>query len=439
MSPRRKPQARRDFGAIESLPSGRWRARYTGPDKRQRTAPVTFATKGEADRWLTTVRADMLRGLWTPPEAANITLGEYVASWLTGRAPQLRPRTRDLYARTAERWLLAPVGEGRSVVHLSPVPLRAITPPLVREWHAAVREAAHASAAARKARTDRTHPARAWAREQGMSVAPTGRLSPTVLAAWQAAGSPETVTLAPASDDAGSTATAQAYRLLHAVMAQAVGDGLLTTSPVRIPKAGHVDHAERMPLAPGEVNALADAVAPHYRAAILLAALGGLRPGETFALTRADLNTHDSTVTVRRTLTEIPGQPVTFGPPKTAAGRRTVVLPQVVTDALIIHLTTYTRAAPDALVFTTTTGGPVTAPARTRALRTARQHLGRPDLTWHHLRHTGATLAAQAGGTTAELMHRIGHTSTRAAAIYQHATPARDRELAQRLNTLATG
>jgi integrase len=41
---------------------------------------------------------------------------------------------------------------------------------------------------------------------------------------------------------------------------------------------------------------------------------------------------------------------------------------------------------------------------------------------FHDLRHTGNQLAAAAGASTRELMHRMGHGSMRAALIYRHAT-----------------
>jgi hypothetical protein len=56
---------------------------------------------------------------------------------------------------------------------------------------------------------------------------------------------------------------------------------------------------------------------------------------------------------------------------------------------------------------------------------------GLPDgFHFHHLRHAGNNLAAAAGVSTRELMHRMGHSSMRAALIYQHATNDRDREIA---------
>lgn len=58
---------------------------------------------------------------------------------------------------------------------------------------------------------------------------------------------------------------------------------------------------------------------------------------------------------------------------------------------------------------------------------------GVPGAHFHDLCHTGGTLTATTGGTIKELMARLGHSSTRAAMIYQHATRDRDRAIAQAL------
>ena len=60
----------------------------------------------------------------------------------------------------------------------------------------------------------------------------------------------------------------------------------------------------------------------------------------------------------------------------------------------------------------------------------ARDEAGLPDLHLHDLRHTGNTMAASTGASLRELMERMGHTSTRAAMIYQHATRERDEAIA---------
>jgi integrase len=63
---------------------------------------------------------------------------------------------------------------------------------------------------------------------------------------------------------------------------------------------------------------------------------------------------------------------------------------------------------------------------------------GKPGMTFHALRHTGAVLAAGAGATLAELMARLGHSTPEVAMMYQHAAQDRDAVLAVALSKLAT-
>jgi len=62
---------------------------------------------------------------------------------------------------------------------------------------------------------------------------------------------------------------------------------------------------------------------------------------------------------------------------------------------------------------------------------------GTPGVHFHDLRHTSGTLAAATGASLKELMARLGHSSTRAALIYQHATRGRDQAIAMALGDLA--
>lgn len=66
----------------------------------------------------------------------------------------------------------------------------------------------------------------------------------------------------------------------------------------------------------------------------------------------------------------------------------------------------------------------------------ARVSVGLPDLHFHDLSHTGGTLSAAAGASLKELMARLGHSSVRAALMYQHAPRDRDRAIAQALGEL---
>jgi hypothetical protein len=72
-----------------------------------------------------------------------------------------------------------------------------------------------------------------------------------------------------------------------------------------------------------------------------------------------------------------------------------------------------------------------------QAFERARNQVGLPELRFHDLRHTAQTLAAAAGASLADLMRRLGHSSAIAAKRYLHASDDRDREITQRLTSLA--
>jgi integrase len=71
-----------------------WRARYHGPDGRERNK--TFRRKGDAERWLAQQRSFIAQGDWTDPARGRVTFGEYALAWLESRT-DLKPKTRHQY------------------------------------------------------------------------------------------------------------------------------------------------------------------------------------------------------------------------------------------------------------------------------------------------------------------------------------------------------
>lgn len=278
-------QPRREFGQVDRLPSGRYRARFTGPNGRRISAPHTFTTRREAAEFLAKTRGELLAGNTAAVIPCTMTLAEYLTQYLHTERERLRPRALDLYRRTAHHYILNPVGLEGTPLTLGTYQLSQLTPHLIRTWHTAVLETARDRTMQRRASSlaARQHPARLWAQTEGLAVKSTGRLSPEVLHAWQAAGAP---TPAPPLEDphAGRTVASQAYTLVRAVLNRAFEDGLIPANPARIRGASTAPHHERLPLTPAQVHALANAVPHRYRAAVLLAAWAGLRPGELFAL-----------------------------------------------------------------------------------------------------------------------------------------------------------
>ncbi|MFI9780119.1 tyrosine-type recombinase/integrase [Streptomyces sp. NPDC051956] len=350
---------RRRFGSVRKLPSGRFQARYRGPDGLMRTADKTFATQTDADRWLVKQEAKILDGDWRNPDV-KIAFGDFAEDWFKDR--DYAATTRERNAVVLNRFILPT---------FSAVPLREITTPQVRRW-----------------RTDLI--------EAGV----------------------------------GAASVAKAYQVLRAILHTAVDDGLIERNPCRIKGAGSVTHTERPFLSVPEVYRLADAVPPHCRALILLAAFCALRFGELAALQRHDIDLEAHTVSVRRAYAETRAEGLIVKAPKSAAGVRTVAFPASLTEELEHHLALYADAGRTGLVFVGARGGVLRRNNFRRIWLRALAATGLGDVHFHDLRHTGNTLAATGGASTRELMHRMGHSSVRAALIYQHLVNGRDHVIA---------
>ena len=370
---------KRYFGSVRKLPSGRYQARYTGPDGRPYSArtpegrPLTFGTKQDAEGWLSLRHSEILRGAWLPPaapKAAPVTLAAYAAAWMADR--DLADRTRGDYAQILRDHILPAFGE---------TAVSAITPASVREWHARLKSLT------------------------------------------------------------GPTQRAHAYGLLRTILNTAVADEVTGASPCRVRGAGSVKRAKQIrPATLAELEALVKALPERYRLMALLAAWCALRFGELAELRRSDIDVRNAVIHVRRGVVRVPGSRKVKGP-KSEAGKRDVAIPPHLMPVVKDHLRDHAAASRDALLFPATgdPGRHMATATLYRVYYPAREAAGLPDLRFHDLRHTGAVLAAATGATLAELMARLGHATAGAALRYQHAAAERDKVIAAALSDLAGG
>jgi integrase len=254
-----------------------------------------------------------------------------------------------------------------------------------------------------------------------------GRLDPEVVRRWRSAL---------LRSKLGKVTIAKSYRLLRTILNTAVEDGKIPANPCRIKRAGIERSPERKTATVEQVFALADVIDPRYRVAVLLAAFAALRFGELGALARRHVDLEAGTVTVTAAAIETQGGHREIGQPKTDSSRRTVTLPSQIADELRAHIEQYVDKAPGSLVFVGPKGGPLRRANFHTIWAPAREAVGLDELHFHDLRHTGNTLAAATGASTADLMARMGHSSVRAAMIYQHATGDQDRAIASGLEEM---
>jgi integrase len=229
---------------------------------------------------------------------------------------------------------------------------------------------------------------------------------------------------------------AKAYRLLSSIYRTAVVDGVILSSPCKVDGGGAERPAERPIATVAEVEALEAAMPEHLRAMVPLATWCQLRRGEILGLRRKDVDALHKTIRIEQSRTfTMDGKPLTKQP-KSVSGNRTLAVPSFVMEKLSRHLHRFTDVGPDSLVFIGRSGNLLTRDALQGSWERARTEVGRLDLRFHDLRHTGLTLAAATGATTVELMHRAGHASAAAAMRYQHAIRDRDRVIADSLEDL---
>jgi integrase len=370
--PRKKTRKQREpFGRIRKLPSGRYQAGYIGPDLALHNGISTFETLMDARAWLAAERRIMEAGTWVPPRARNratqpATLKPYAEAWLKDR--HLKPRTVAFYEALLEQKIY-PV--------LADVPLKDITPQVVRNWYNTL---------------DAEHPTR----------------------------------------------RAHAYALLKSILAAAVIEDILVANPCCISGASNSKRARKIrPATLPELETIIANLPDRYRLMVLLASWCALRFGELTELRRFDIDLKSGKIMVRRAVVFLHGKAI-VGEPKSSAGTRDVAIPPHVLPLVRQHLNEHTEWGREGLLFPSPTGGHLSNGSFYPTWHKARMAAGRPDLRFHDLRHTGAVLAAQAGGTLAELMGRLGHSSPRMAIAYQHIAEDRDTFLARRLSEFAS-
>ncbi len=400
----------RRFGNIRRLPSGRYQASYRGPDGQRRYAAETFERKGDADKALSIIEAEITKGTWTDPERGKIPLAEYAAAWISQR-PKLRPRTVDQY-----RWLL----RKHITPHLGAVPVGRLSTPMIRQWRATLLgNGVSVSVAAKAYRL---------LRAVLMTVTEDDKILARNPCRIRGAGDEETV-------ERPVLTVAQVFELAERVGRRPVGNvrklpaggyrlrfrrhGEMRTAPEVFGARAEADQALWKMADDGRADCNHD---QRFRALVLLATFASLRWGEVTALRRCDLDLDTGSVRVRVAFVERSTGEILLGPPKSKAGRRVVGIPQAIIPVLREHLSVFVKPEPGALVFPGAMGGPLRRSNfnKMSAWPYAVQAVGTPGLHVHDLRHTGNTFAASGGAGIKDLMARMGHDSERAAMIYQH-------------------
>ncbi len=169
----------------------------------------------------------------------------------------------------------------------------------------------------------------------------------------------------------------------------------------------------------------------------ILALTCGFRQGELLGLYRRCVNLKAGTVSIQQTLIEVKGK-LTLKDPKTKTSRRLVNLPEVAVHGLRRHFERMMAEghAGTEWVFCDSQGGPIQkSHLRRRSFKPLLEKAEVPEIRFHDLRHTAATLLLSLGVHPKVVQERLGHSTIRVTLdTYSHVLPSIQEEAVGRLN-----
>ncbi|MCP5094731.1 MAG: site-specific integrase, partial [Chloroflexi bacterium] len=173
---------------------------------------------------------------------------------------------------------------------------------------------------------------------------------------------------------------------------------------------------------------------PRWKTIYIIAILMGLRKSEILGLRWQDIDFKNDTISINHIIYEIKGK-IYEGTPKTERSRRAVAMPAVVKNALKEYQVITENY--DGLVFTTSTGKPISQRNLTRNFHGALQKVGLPRIRFHDLRHTAATLLLKENVHPKIVQEMLGHsTITLTLDTYSHVIPGMQKEAASKMDSL---
>jgi integrase len=235
---------------------------------------------------------------------------------------------------------------------------------------------------------------------------------------------------------------------LHKALGDAVEEGLVTRNPSD--GAHSLPRCRDVPMRTWSAEQLRvflafvadDRLASLWR----LASTTGMRRGEVLGLRWRDVDLDGATLSVAQARVR-GADGLSYGPPKTSAGRRRIDLDQTTVASLRDHRrrqTTELEALPAEhdldLVFTRADGKPLDPDGLSGTFDRLQKAAGLPRIRLHDLRHTVASLLLAGNVPAKVVQERLGHSSVMVTLdIYSHVAPGMQRDATELLERVIHG
>jgi len=336
----------------------------------------SFNTQKECRAWIRQMQEQVKYGLnW---DATKFTVGDYLEQWLKDIDGSVRPKTLNQYAGVVRNHLKPRLGN---------LKLQELQPYQIQMIYTQLKEQSH---------------------------------------------SPRNVQLV--------------HSVMHRALAMAEKQGLIGRNPAKAVIRPKVTHKEMKVFDDNQARQfLIAAQGDRYEALFHLAITTGIRQGELLGLKWLDVDWAAGLLHIRRKVQRIPKKGFVFSPPKTQAGVRMIQLGPETMRHLIEH-----RKRQDVernmvdwnendLVFPSLTGNPTDQRNLIRFFKRLLKRAGLPDIRFHDLRHTAATLMLLNGIPLIVVSRRLGHSKPSVTLdIYGHYIPGMQKEAAAMMDELVT-
>jgi len=237
------------------------------------------------------------------------------------------------------------------------------------------------------------------------------------------------------------------HAVLHRALDQAVRWNLIARNPADMVDAPHPEDREIHPLSEEQSGQLLRAaVGDRLQALYVLALATGMRQGELLGLSWSDVNWDQGALHVRQQAMRTKGKGLALSSPKTARSRRTITIPAAVFDVLRAHrgrqLFEKQRGGRawenNDLVFPNVKGKLLERPnLLRRSFKPLLERAGLPNIRFHDLRHTHATLLLSKGVNPKVVQERLGHATVSITLdVYAHVIPSMQQDATDKLNSL---
>lgn len=183
-----------------------------------------------------------------------------------------------------------------------------------------------------------------------------------------------------------------------------------------------------------------------YQLLYWVAVTTGLRQGELFGLKWSDVNWQNCKIHIQRQVQRRKGG-LEFCEPKSASGRRVITLGQTTIKKLRDHYITQQKEMLQLgdkwnnfdLIFCTQVGSPLEPANVLKSFKRMLKRASLPDIRFHDLRHTAATLMLMEGINPKVVQERLGHSDISLTLnTYSHVLPSMQEEAAEKMDELLT-